>query len=46
MFRFFADLHGIAFAILACLFHQVHLLYSAATMAFCALEHFVLRDRS
>ena len=39
MVRRFASLQGIGFGIVAGLFHQVHLIYSSATMVFCALEH-------
>jgi hypothetical protein len=43
MFRHFASLHGVGFAVAACLFHQVHLVYSSATMAFCMLERLARR---
>ena len=39
MLRFFARLRGAGFAVRAWLFHQVHLFYSAATIALCALAH-------
>jgi GT2 family glycosyltransferase len=39
MLRVFARERGVAFAAGAWLFHQVHLLYSAATFAICALIH-------
>ncbi len=45
MLRYFAGLRGVGFAIRAWLFHQVHLVYSSATLAVCTLEHLARRRR-
>ncbi len=39
MLRFFARRRGLPFAVGAWLFHQVHLLYSSATLAACLVAH-------
>ena len=39
LLRFFARRSGFAFAVLAMLFHQLHLTYSALAFAWCVLEH-------
>ena len=41
--RFFARLRGPAFALLAWWFHQVHLLYSAATLVLVTAGHLLRR---
>ena len=47
MLRYFAGLRGPGFALRAHGFHQIHLIYSAATFAVCVAEHWtrILRNR-
>jgi len=46
MFRLFARLRGFRFAVGAWLFHQVHLVYSAATLVACVIAEPFRRDRA
>lgn len=43
MIAAFTRIEGVSFALRAWLFHQVHLLYSTGTMAYCTAEHLLKR---
>jgi GT2 family glycosyltransferase len=45
LLAFFRNTRGASFAVRAWMFHQVHLTYSATTLAACAVYHFAPRTR-